>query len=100
MEKLGVGVEWIEDTREVILTYKNKKCILGTKDRLSLIEVGENIEWDGDYLLPPPGSSTAYSYRMIEDRIIMDSGTMQVLLSLFDANISIDFERLCINISR
>ena len=50
-------------------------------------------------LLPPPGSYGEYSYKIIDDRIIMDNKTMSVIVSLVDAKIDIDYAQLIININ-
>ena len=95
MEGLGADIEWDNITGSVYMLCNGKEYILKTRNGFSLYENGGTI----DMLLPPPGSYGQYSYKIIDDRIIMDDKTMSVIVSLVDAKIDIDYDKLIININ-
>ena len=96
MEGLGFGVEWNDTDRTIHITCGEQKYILHTQNQLSLYEEGS----EHDLLIPPPGSFNAFTYTIINDRIIMDDYTMRTLLSLVGVQMSIDFDLTMISITR
>jgi len=96
MEGVGCSVEWNDADRTVHITCGEQKYILHTQNQLSLYENGS----EQDLLIPPPGTFNAFTYTIINDRIIMDDYTMRVFLSLIDAKMNIDFDLMTINITR
>ena len=94
MEALGAKIEWNPDTNSVNMVCNGKEYVLSIQNGLSLHEKGQPF----DLLLPPPGSYGAYSYQIIDDRIIMDNRTMSVLVSLMKARIDVDYEGLTVDI--
>ena len=92
MENLGAKVEWDIKKNAVLLICNDKEYVF-EPDKLSLVEVGTST----NILMTPPGGAYYYC-KIIDNKIIMNNYSMQVVTRLMGAKINVDYDNLIVEI--